>query len=94
MDLLVGPDSAPLHIASAFHVPLVGLYGPTDARRHAPPGEKKAIFQKSVPCGPCYVGECPVKTHDCMKLITVDEVFAAAKKFLKAKVDDLVPLLR
>ncbi len=85
MDLLVGPDSAPLHIASAFHVPLIGLFGPTDARRHAPLGEKKVIFQKSVPCGPCYERECPIKTHDCMKLITVDEVLTAAKRFLDIK---------
>jgi len=82
LDLLIGADSAPLHIAGAYQVPLIGLFGPTDHRRHEPPGEKKKIVQKKVPCGPCYEKRCPIGTHDCMKLITPEEVFQEARVFL------------
>jgi len=89
LDLLAAPDSAPLHVASAFQTPVLGFFGPTDSKRHAPPGIKQTIFQKTVSCGPCYKRECPAKTFDCMKLITVRDVFSAAKKFLDEKLNDM-----
>ena len=82
LDVLIGGDSAPLHIAAAFKVPLVGFFGPTDHRRHEPPGRNKKIIQKKVSCGPCYEKRCSITTHDCMKLITPQEVFEAAQEYL------------
>jgi len=35
-DLFVGCDSGPMHLASAMDLPVVGLFGGTDPRRHAP----------------------------------------------------------
>jgi lipopolysaccharide heptosyltransferase II len=80
--LVIAPDSAPLHMAAAFKVPALGLFGPTSAERHAPPNSKQTLFQKKVDCGPCYSRECVTKTHECMKLITPKEVFLAVKKYL------------
>lgn len=37
--LVVSADSGPLHLAAALGVPLVGLYGPTSARRNGPYGQ-------------------------------------------------------
>ena len=36
-DLVVAPDTGPLHMARALGVPLLGLYGHTDPRRYGPP---------------------------------------------------------
>jgi len=36
--LMVGPDTGPLHLASALGVPVVGLFGPTDPARNGPCG--------------------------------------------------------
>ena len=73
-------------MAAAFKVPAIGLFGPTSAERHAPPNPKQALFQKKVDCGPCYSRECVTKTHECMELITTNEVFLAVKKYLDDRI--------
>lgn len=36
VDVLVSPDTGPLHLARALETPVVGLYGATDPGRHGP----------------------------------------------------------
>ncbi len=36
VDVLVSPDTGPLHLARALDTPVVGLYGATDPARHGP----------------------------------------------------------
>ena len=79
--LFVGGDSAPLHLASSVEVPVIAFYGPTDSKRHLA-ASQATIFQKEIPCVPCYRGKCKIKTHDCMREISVDEVFNAVKALL------------
>lgn len=38
-DLLIGPDTGPLHMARAVDTPVIGLYGHTDPRRSGPYGK-------------------------------------------------------
>lgn len=82
--VLVTPDSAPLHIASAMRVPCVALFGPTDPRRHLVRTKDAVVIWKkdSFPCSPCYKQTCQ-RSSSCMKAIAVDEVFEAVKKHLK-----------
>ncbi len=77
----VSTDSAPLHIAGAFGTPTIALFGPTDAKRHLPPGEKTIFLQQKVDCGPCYRSYC---NHDfiCMKKIEPDLVIEKQKELL------------
>jgi ADP-heptose:LPS heptosyltransferase len=72
-------DSAPLHIASAVKTPYVALFGPTDPKRHAPPG-RGIILRKNLKCSPCYSSQC--RDYDCMKKINVEEVAGSAEEFL------------
>jgi lipopolysaccharide heptosyltransferase II len=82
--VFIGGDSAPLHVASAAGIPMIALFGPTDPVRHAPSGRAK-VLTHPVPCAPCYSPICRIKTHDCLRLITVDEVFHEIKKILEEK---------
>ncbi len=76
--LFIGTDSGPSHIASAMGIPSVILYsGTNDSKQWAPLGKKIYVIQKDVPCKGCEKLKCA--NNICMDLITVDEVFDAAK---------------
>jgi heptosyltransferase-2 len=80
--LFITNDSGPMHIAAAFGIPLVAIFGPTDPQTTSPLGEKSLILRKPVDCSPCLLRECPID-HRCMTRMTVDEVFEAAERRLK-----------
>ncbi|MFH1905324.1 MAG: lipopolysaccharide heptosyltransferase I [bacterium] len=77
-DLFVGSDTGPTHLAAALEIPVVGLYGPSDPKRNGSYGTKNIIIQKDIPCVSCWKRECD--KIDCMKNISVDEVFEACIK--------------
>ncbi|WP_246163110.1 lipopolysaccharide heptosyltransferase II [Oryzomonas sagensis] len=76
-NFMVTNDSGPMHIAAAFDVPLVAIFGPTDHTGTAPYTVKAAIVRKGVACAPCKLRECPTD-HRCMTAVTADDVVAAA----------------
>lgn len=71
--VLVTNDSGPMHIAAAFEVPVVALFGSTDANKTGPYGQEKGVIDKQVKCSPCFKRVCPIDFR-CMKEIGVDEV--------------------
>lgn len=71
--VLVTNDSGPMHIGSAFHVPIVALFGSTDEEKTGPYGQKESVIHKHVKCSPCFKRVCPID-FPCMKEIGVDEV--------------------
>jgi len=77
--LLLTNDTGPMHIASAFKVPVVAVFGPTDWRTTSPFGGAHAIVREPVDCAPCLLRECPID-HRCMTRVTVDQVYEAATK--------------
>jgi len=86
-DLFLTNDTGPMHIAAAFGVPVVAVFGPTDHRTTSPVGERHAIVRQPVDCAPCLLRECPID-HRCMTRVTVDEVSAAAVKQLRMMNDE------
>ncbi len=81
--LVVTGDTAPLHIAAAMHIPTVALFGPTDAKRHVPPGRKMAVLSYHLACQPCYNGICKEKNPKaCLMHISVEEVFDHCQRLL------------
>lgn len=76
-DFFITNDSGPMHIAAAFGVPLVAVFGSTDHATTSPYSRRAAIVRKNVECAPCKLRECPID-HCCMTEITVDDVVGAA----------------
>mgnify|MGYP001243129627 CR=1 FL=1 len=74
---LLTNDTGPMHIAAAFRVPVVAIFGPTDWRTTSPFGSAHAIVRQPVDCAPCLMRECPID-HRCMTRVTVDQVYDAA----------------
>ncbi|MEX5213200.1 MAG: lipopolysaccharide heptosyltransferase II [Nitrospiraceae bacterium] len=71
-------DTGPMHVAAAFGVPVVAVFGPTDWRTTAPYGEGQAVVRTPVDCAPCLLRECPID-HRCMTGVTVEQVVGLAR---------------
>lgn len=56
--LHIGVDSAAPHIAAAVGTPTITVYGPSDWRDWAPPGEKNKVVLPDMDCSPCHQKGC------------------------------------
>ena len=81
--LFVTNDSGPMHIAAAYQVPTVAIFGPT---RHFETSQwknrKSIIVREDMECAPCMKRECPLKHHECMKRVTASRVIEAVELLL------------
>jgi 3-deoxy-D-manno-octulosonic-acid transferase/heptosyltransferase-1 len=75
--LLITTDSGPMHLAAAVGIPVVALFGPTDAARTGPYGKGHTIIRRKLPCSPCFLKKCD--SMECMSGLTVEEVYQAIK---------------
>ena len=82
LSLFITGDSGPMHLAASFQVPTVAIFGPTQSLETSQwLNEKSVIVKKDLNCQPCMKRECPLKHHDCMKLVKADEVLAQISSF-------------
>jgi heptosyltransferase-2 len=84
-DLLICNDAGPRHFARAFEVPVVTVFGPTHPEWTATSYPHERIVRVDVECGPCQQRVCPLGHLECMMLVTVDAVFAAADELLAGR---------
>jgi heptosyltransferase-2 len=80
-DLLVNNDTGPRHIAKAFGVPVVTVFGPTFQALTDTNYELERKLQIPVDCGPCMLRACPLD-HRCMTGVTVEMVYRACQELL------------
>jgi heptosyltransferase-2 len=80
--LFIGNDSGAMHAAGAVGLPVVGIFGPTDAEGTRPVTPQFTLVREPVSCSPCFLRHCPVD-HRCMTRISVEQVFAVAKGWLQ-----------
>lgn len=81
-DLLVCNDAGPRHIAKAFDVPVVTVFGPTHPHWTSTDYPNERVVRIDVDCGPCQQRLCPLGHHQCMTGVSVDAVFQAAASLL------------
>jgi len=80
LDLFITGDSGPMHVAAAFEVPTVAIFGPTkDNETSQWMNEKSLIVKKNLDCQPCMKRTCPLGHHDCMNLIKAVDVLDSVK---------------
>lgn len=80
--LIIANDSGPMHISAALGIPTLGLFGPTDPKKHGPYSENSNYVIKSdLHCIICNKLTCPYN-HECMKELPIDEVLMKAKNML------------
>lgn len=81
-ELLITTDSGPRHFAPPFGVPVVTLFGPTHIAWSETAYDKAVHLQLDMDCGPCQQRICPLAHHDCMRLLTPDQVFHTSVQML------------
>ena len=85
--LLIANDSAPIHLASAFNIPTVAIFGPTvKGFGFYPCHDRSAVVEvHGLGCRPCSIHgghKCPIDTFDCMRRISPDKIVEKAVELL------------
>jgi len=75
--VVVGGDSAPLHLAVACGAPVVALFGPTDPARLGPTDPADRVVVRQLECSHCHRRVCPLGTNECLDSIGADEIVRA-----------------
>ena len=85
-DVLVTNDSGPGHFSALTNIQTIILFGPETPQLFGPISPHAHVIWKGLSCSPCVNvlnhRFSPCNNNICMKSITVDEVYSAAKKML------------
>lgn len=84
-DLVISADTAAVHIASAFDIPVAGLYGPNSPHLYGPWGNTGIALYAGFDCSPCITNfNSKINTcrhadgrGACMAALSVGQVYAA-----------------
>jgi heptosyltransferase-2 len=85
---VISNDSGLMHVAAAFGVPQVAVFG-SSSPLHTPPLNDKARvlwlkqdadYQPPLDCSPCFQRECPLGHTRCLYDITPEHVVAALRR--------------
>jgi heptosyltransferase-2 len=86
--VFISNDSGPTYIAALLGKPTFTIYGPTNPKYSLPFGENHSYYQKRLICSAkdekvCFtLGGIYCPTHDCLNLVSSDEVKSAVLEFL------------
>jgi ADP-heptose:LPS heptosyltransferase len=95
LDLLLSPDTGPMHMACAAGTPSVAVFGPSDPARYfsggdgRPPG-RHVVVRAELWCSPCNLIRKPPREcagpepPECLRLVGAEEVYRAAVAALRA----------
>lgn len=78
--LMITNDTGPMHAAAALGVPVVAVFGPTDARNTGPYGQLGNVLRIELPCAPCHKSYCSWNNPmECLTAISPQMVLEAAQ---------------
>lgn len=81
IDIVVGGDTGPVHMAAAVGTPTVSFYRSTDAKRNAPKGDYQLHVQSPLHCRACLRKECD-RDLQCRESITAEALMQSIERIL------------
>jgi ADP-heptose:LPS heptosyltransferase len=96
LDLLLSPDTGPMHMATSVGTPSVSVFGPSDPARYFSGreedggGARHAVVRAELWCSPCNLirkppAECSgPEGPECLRLVDAEAVYEAAARVLRA----------
>ncbi len=85
--LMICNDSGALHIANAMQTRVIAFFGPTvQSIGYFPFGPQDKVFETDLDCRPCSSHgpqKCPLKHHNCMKLLKPEAVLNYILEYIK-----------
>jgi ADP-heptose:LPS heptosyltransferase len=102
VDLFLSPDTGPMHMACAMGTPSVAVFGPSAAERYSsadlsPQPSLHVVVRRELWCAPCNLIRRPPEecvadvTPECLRIVTVDDVYEAASTLLRTVTADPAP---
>jgi len=92
VDVLIGSDSAPMHIMDWLvreglnpNGKSIALMGATHPKRTGPLHDTSIALNADLPCIPCHKRECPLGSLACMEMLTVKQVMDNLTTMLNQK---------
>ncbi|TMI09272.1 MAG: putative lipopolysaccharide heptosyltransferase III [Betaproteobacteria bacterium] len=91
--MLIGVDSAPMHMAAAMQTPVVALFGPSSETAWGPWRVMHRVVGSTIhPCRPCNINGCGgSNVSDCLLTLPVAPVAAALRELLVETADRCPP---
>jgi len=94
MQLLIGNDSAPLHLAAGVGTPVLAIFGSTHPKATGPyPLENHTVLRTDLRCSPCGSRRCRNPNYlECLQSISVDHLLREVEKILRgssSQMDDI-----
>ncbi|MDD2501562.1 MAG: lipopolysaccharide heptosyltransferase I [Geobacter sp.] len=89
VDLVVGGDTGPVHLAAAVGTPTVSFYRSSDGTASGPQGSRHRIVQSPLACTRCFRTSC-LRDDECRASITVEAMMSAVEKVLIAGAESSV----
>ena len=84
--VLISHDSGIVHVASLTDINIVVLFGPETPVLYTPLTSNKTVLYSSLDCSPCISAynnrRSSCKNNKCLEMITVDQVYEAARKYI------------
>ena len=91
-DLLITNDSGPAHFATLTDIDSITLFGPETPSLYGPLGKGAVHLYKDLACSPCITAanhrNSPCTNNVCLQEISVEEVFAHARRLLQRSATD------
>lgn len=81
VDLVVGPDAGPVHMAAAVGTPTVSFYRASDGRLDGPRGDRHIVVQAAIECSRCGRKTCN-RDLSCREKIRANDLFKAVQRLM------------